>query len=91
MDERIKNIIIDEILKNIPKEKNVKRGFFAGEYIKTLQRKRLIEKNLITEEIAGEFLKKGIKTIKISRKTILTPLARELLEEKGVKISYEGD
>ncbi|MCD6423324.1 MAG: hypothetical protein J7L42_04340 [Elusimicrobia bacterium] len=91
MDERIKNIIIDEILKNIPKERNIKRGFFAGDYIRILQKKRATESNLITEEIARGFLKKGIKTIKISRKTIITPLARELFEEKGVKISYEGD
>jgi hypothetical protein len=87
-EHRIRNIIIDEILKNVKKEKKIKKGFFAGDYLKNLN-KRKSEKILITEEFVKNFLKTGGKILKIPKNVIITPLAKELIEERNLKISYE--
>ncbi len=89
MDEdRIKNIIIDEVLKNVEKEKKIKRGFFAGPYLKNLS-KRKSTRLLVTEEYVKKFLATGNRLLTIPKSAIITPLARELIEEANIKVSYE--
>ncbi|MCD6413107.1 MAG: hypothetical protein J7L54_03060 [Elusimicrobia bacterium] len=87
-DSRVKNIIIDEILKKVEKEKKIKTGFFAGEYLKNFGRKKS-GRILITEEFVRNFLKTGGVLLTIPKSAIITPLARELIEEGNIKISYE--
>ena len=88
IEDRIELIISDEILKHSAKEKKVKRGFFAGKYLMTGQDKPK-EKILITEDFVKSFLRRGSKVLSISGKTIITPLAREMLDENNIRIVYE--
>lgn len=87
--ERLENLIFDELLKLNPKEKNIKRGFFAGDYLRGLSPKASGSVRLVTENDVREFLKTGSRVLSVPGGAIITPLARELMDEKNVKVEYE--
>ena len=87
-EEKIRNIIADELLKAAPREPAVKRGFFAGGYLNNFRRKNP-SRPLVTEEKVRSAVKSGAKTVRIPENSIITPLAREMIDEKGMRIVYE--
>ncbi|MEW6556161.1 MAG: hypothetical protein AB1349_02275 [Elusimicrobiota bacterium] len=72
------------------KSPSYKTGFFTKDkWIKsytTLETK----KRLVTEIEIKKLIAEGSKTLKISKDTILTPFALEIIQEKGIKIISEG-
>jgi len=85
---RVRNIIIDEILKNVPKLKKIKKGFFAGSYLKSFRRQPPA-RFLATEAFVSRALAGGSRELRVPRGAIITPLARELIDEKSLKVNYE--
>jgi len=47
-----------------------------------------LDKKLITQEIIEEMLKNSIKILSISKDTIVTPLAMDLINKSGVTVNY---
>lgn len=88
IEERIKDIITDEVLKYIPRERPVKKGFFAGSYLKNFRRSASL-KFLATEDFVRQAVVRGARELCVPEGTIITPLARELLDEKNMKVNYE--
>jgi len=88
VEERIRNIIADELLKYVPRGRKIKKGFFAGDYLRNLG-VRKESSILITEELVREALKSGSRTLAIPEKSIITPLAREMIDEKNIRLVYE--
>jgi len=88
IEERIKNIITDEVLKYIPGEKPVKKGFFAGSYLKGFRGAASL-RFLATEDFVRRAVSQGARELRVPERTIITPLARELLDEKNMKVNYE--
>lgn len=72
-------------------EKSTRYGFFTRPeqpYISgytTLPRRR----EFFSEYDLRQCLKRGEKVIRLSRTTIISPLAQEIIEEKGIKIIRE--
>ena len=87
--ERLENLIFDELLAISPKQKNVKRGFFAGDYLRNMTAKAAGGRPLVTENNVREFLKTGARILKLRKGAIITPLARELIDERTIKVEYE--
>ena len=87
-EERARNIIADELLKTVPRSPVIKKGFFAGGYLKNLWSKKP-SGQLVTEDKVRAVVESGSKTLIIPEKSIITPLARELIDEKGMRIVYE--
>ena len=63
--ESLKNIILDELLKLTPKESNVKKGFFAGSYLRDFKNRHGAN-SLVTEQYVQEFLKTGSRVFTTS-------------------------
>ena len=86
--DRVRNIITDEILKNVPKRKEIKKGFFAGRYLKSF-RQHSPSRFLATEVFVRRAVSRGERELRIPGGAIITPLARELIDEKNLKVNYE--
>jgi acetoin:2,6-dichlorophenolindophenol oxidoreductase subunit alpha len=50
-----------------------------------------LDKKLITQEVIEEMLKSSIKILSISKDTILTPLALDLINKENIKLDYGND
>ena len=50
-----------------------------------------MDKKLITQEMIEEMLKSSIKILSISKDTILTPLAMDLINKENIKLDYQDD
>ncbi len=87
--ERLENLIFDELLAINPKQKNIKRGFFAGDYLRNMAPKASAGRALVTENYVREFLKTGARIMMLRRGAIITPLALELIDENSIKVEYE--
>ncbi|MEA2081366.1 MAG: hypothetical protein U9O97_01290 [Elusimicrobiota bacterium] len=87
--DRLENLIFDELLSESPKQKNIKRGFFAGDYLRNMGHRAAEGCVLVTENDVREFLKTGARTMKMSRGAIITPLARELIDANSLKVENE--
>ena len=87
--ERLENLIFEELLRISPKQKNIKRGFFAGDYLRNMAVKAEVGRPLVTENNVSEFLKTGARIMVLRKGAIITPLAAELIDEKNIKVEYE--
>jgi len=87
--ERLENLIFDELLKISPKRKNIKSGFFAGDYLRNMAAKAAVGRPLVTENNVSEFVKTGARIMVLRKGAIITPLAAELIDEKNIKVEYE--
>lgn len=92
IDEKdIIDVIAGEIADKKTENKNIsyKSGFFTkGVWLKSYST-LATEKKLITESDIRKIIAAGSRTLKISRKTIIGPLALEVIQEKGIKVVRE--
>ncbi len=87
-EDRVRNIITDEILKSVPRGKEIKKGFFAGVYLKSFKG-RTPARFLATEAFVKSAVSRGERVLSIPVGAMITPLARELIDEKNLKVNYE--
>jgi len=87
--DHLENLIFDELLKLNPKEKNIKRGFFAGDYLRNLWPGASGSVRLVTENDVRTFLDTGARIMTVPAGAIITPLARDLWDETNIKVEYE--
>ena len=66
-----------------------KSGFFTKDKWIKSQSTLTTKKNLITEFEVRKIIVAGAKTLRISKDTIIGPLALEIIQEKGIKILRE--
>lgn len=92
IDEKdIIDLIAGELANKKTENENVpyKSGFFTkGGWIKSYST-LVTEKKLITESDIRKIIAAGSRTLKISPKTIIGPLALEIIQEKGIKVIRE--
>ena len=50
-----------------------------------------MSKDIITKEILEKILKEGQNLLVITKDTILTPLAMDLINEENIKLDYRDD
>ncbi|MBA3064974.1 hypothetical protein KJ633_04010 [bacterium] len=87
--ERLENLVFDELLAISPKQKNIKRGFFAGNYLRNMAYQRPFSRALVTEADVREFLKTGARVMAMKKGSIITPLAVEMIDANFIKVEYE--
>ncbi|PIU83680.1 MAG: hypothetical protein COS68_02725 [Elusimicrobia bacterium CG06_land_8_20_14_3_00_38_11] len=90
-EKEIIDVIADEMADKRSGENitSYKSGFFTKDKWIKSRSTLTTKKNLITEFEVRKIIVAGSKTLKISKNTIIGPLALEIIQEKGIKILRE--
>ncbi|HAX61755.1 MAG TPA: hypothetical protein DCX95_04230 [Elusimicrobia bacterium] len=90
-EKEIIDVIADEMADGLPVGgvSSYKSGFFTKDKWLKSHSTITAKKNLITEFEIRKIIVTGAKTLRISKDTIIGPLALEIIQEKGIKILRE--
>ncbi|MFN3966209.1 MAG: hypothetical protein ACK4JE_00720 [Endomicrobiia bacterium] len=92
-EEDIVDIISDILLMQKDKKEEPKSKYYTGFFLKEKFIKSWTSlpkgRPLLTEYELKQLIKRGEKEIKINKNTIISPLAQEIIQEKGIKIIRE--
>ena len=90
-EKEIIDVIADEMADDLAGGRAAlhKSGFFTKDKWIKSHSTFTTKKNLITEFEVRKIIVKGAKTLRISKDTIIGPLALEIIQEKGIKIVRE--
>ncbi|PKM92863.1 MAG: hypothetical protein CVU80_01115 [Elusimicrobia bacterium HGW-Elusimicrobia-4] len=87
-EREIVDVIADEMADDLAGVgvASYKSGFFTKDKWLKSHSTLTAKKNLITEFEIKKIIIAGAKTLKISKNTIIGPLALEIIQEKGIRI-----